>query len=152
MVVGKGEHFERALRNVGAGGVDEDFDTAEFGEHAPAHRRDGIGVPNVARLDEGAGDLGGDGFEEFAAAAKQRNAPALLGEGLGDGGAHAAAGSGDDGGFFHRDQELGSSTHALISAERTAASMTAWVRTPSWKLGTQGRWLRMASMNSNAWS
>ena len=30
---------------------------------------------------------------------------------------------------------MGSSTHACVSAERTAASITACVRAPSWKLG-----------------
>src|SRR5437870_7801 len=47
-------------------------------------------------------------------------------------------------------QPFTTSTQALSAADLTAASITACARAPSWKLGRQGRWLRMASMNSHA--
>nr|WP_049975503.1 hypothetical protein [Chthoniobacter flavus] len=103
VVIAEREHFQGAVRHVRAGGIDERFHAAEFREHALAHLGYVFGLADIAGDDQRAGNLRGDGFERFAAAAEQGDAPTLFAESDGDGGAHATAGAGDDCGFFHRD-------------------------------------------------
>src|SRR5207248_2044172 len=102
-VVVRLEHLERALWDVCTGGIDEHFHAAELAEHLQPHRFHRARIADIAGHHERAEHVGRDLDERLETASDEGDTPALFCKSAGDGGTHAAAGSGDDGGFFHMD-------------------------------------------------
>src|SRR5204863_7282308 len=82
MVIFEREHFERALRSIGSGGIHEDVDFLEFRQDTGGQLFDRLDIANVARTNEelfsewsGASD---GFFKRLSAATDDGGAPPLF--------------------------------------------------------------------------
>src|SRR5678815_1255376 len=106
-------------------------------KYLPAYFRYRRGIANVTWVRGDArsfwSGLANGLLQSFSTPTEDDHAPVLCRKLQGDRSAYAAAAAGHNCCLLHN------STHCFVSADFTAASMTANARAPSWKLGVHGR-------------
>ena len=106
MVVFQREHFERALRSVGSGAIDEDFDFLELRQDTIRQLFDRLDNADITRANEQVLRVFARSLDRLTqcllAPANQGDLPVLFHQRDCDGLADAAAGAGDNGCFVHK--------------------------------------------------